>query len=291
MTKTASFVNQKTYTNYKSSFILIIMKKFLILIVFVFFCLFSVIANPAAINFDNLPKDKKFEALFLDFGNAYYAIKYPDIGHKDSKKDTLKAADSLYKYLKKKKNLNYDECLVKLLAGRCLYNYDEVEFADVESDFNSLEKEFPENAEHHWIYGNLLATTGKTLDAKNELETYMEMKDYYINGFFIEDYAYAQNMCDMPFNAYYSITNGGTIPEESIRNQELLQLIKNHIKESSSKEKYEAKQVWRLSQEEEGYYYLYSTMLGVSFPIKGSWILNYKEFNEESPAMVMLKIY
>ena len=82
-------------------------------------------------------------------------------------------------FRKKKKNANYDERLLKLLTGRCLYNFDQVKFADVEKDFNSLEKDFPENAEHHWIYGNLLATTGKTLEAKNQLEKYMEMKNYY----------------------------------------------------------------------------------------------------------------
>ena len=266
------------------------MKKFILLLVIFFSCLFSVIATPAAINFENLPKDKKFEALFLDFGNAYYDIKYPDLEHKDSKKDALKTANSLYSYLKKKKNLNYDERLLKLLVGRCLYNFDEVKFDEVEKEFLNLQTDYPENAEPHWIYGNLLSTTGRTRDANNELKKYMEMKDYYINNYFVEDYAYAQHMCDMPFNAYYTITNGESIPEEKIQNQELLRIIKNHMKDSSSQEKYELKQVWRLSQEEEGYFYIYSTMLGVSFPIKGSWVLNYQEFTAENPAMCMLRI-
>ena len=266
------------------------MKRFLLSVFLVLSVIFTAAASPAAINFDNLPNDDKFQALFLDFGNAYYSISYSDFNNKDAKKDDLKAANALYSYLKKKKKANYDERLLKLLAGRCLYNYDEVKFSDVEKDFNSLEKVFPENAEHHWIYGNFLVSAGKTLDGKNELEKYMEMKDYYINSFFIENLAYAQHMCDMPFNAYYSLTNGGSIPEENIEDQELLGIIKNHIKESSSKEKYETKDVWRISQEEEGYYYLYSTMLGISFPVKGSWNLSYSEFSEENPAICMMKV-
>lgn len=266
------------------------MKKIFLSAYIILSVIFIAAASPAAINFDNLPKDEKFQTLFLDFGNAYYSISYSDFNNKDAKKNDLKAANALYSYLKKKKKANYDERLLKLLAGRCLYNYDEISFSDVENDFNALEKDFPENAEHHWIYGNFLVSAGKTLEGKNELEKYMDMKNYYIGSFFIENYAYAQHMCDMPFNAYYTMTNGGSIPEENIQNQELLGIIKNHIKESSSQEEYETKQVWRLSQEENGYYYLYSTMLGISFPIKGSWVLNYKEFFEGNPAMCMLKI-
>lgn len=181
------------------------MKKFLLSVSFILVLVFTAAASPAAINFDNLPKEEKFQALFLDFGNAFNAISYFDFIHKEEKKDALKAANDLYSYLKKKKKANYDERLLKLLVGRCLYNYDEVSFSDVEKDFNALEKDFPENAEHHWIYGNFLVTAGKNLDGKNELEKYMKMKNYYIGAFFIENYAYAQFMCNMPFNALYSI--------------------------------------------------------------------------------------
>lgn len=266
------------------------MKKFLLSVFVILSVVLSVAASPAAINFDNLPKDKKFDALFLDFGNAYNSISYSDFNNKDAKQNDLKAANALYSYLQKKKNKNYDERLLKLLVGRCLYNYDEVTFSGVEKDYNDLEKDFPEKAGHHWIYGNFLVSSGRTLDGNKQLEKYMEMKDYYIGSFFINDYATAQHMCDMPFNAYYTLSNGGTIPEENIQNQELLNIIKNRIKESSSQEKYETKQVWRLSQEEDGYFYLYSTMLGISFPVKGSWILNYKEFSEKGPAMCTMKI-
>lgn len=266
------------------------MKKFLLSVSVILSLVFTAAASPAAINFDNLPKDDKFQALFLDFGNAYYSISYSDFNNKDAKKDDLKAANALYSYLKKKKKANYDERLLKLLAGRCLYNYDEVKFSDVEKDFNALEKDFPENAEHHWIYGNFLVSAGKTLDGKNELEKYMDMKNYYIGSYFIESYAYAQLMCDMPFNAYYTITNGNSIPEESIQNQQLLGLIKNRLKDSSLNEKYEANQVWKISQEEEGYNYIYSTMYGISFPGKGSWNLTYKHSEEGNPAMCIFGI-
>ena len=266
------------------------MKKFLLSVSVILTVVLTAAASPAAINFDNLPKDEKFEALFVDFGNAYYSINYSDFNNKDAKKDDLKAANALYSYLKKKKKANYDERLLKLLAGRCLYNYDEIKFTDVEKDFNALEKDFPENAEHHWIYGNFLVSSGKTLEGKNQLEKYMEMKNYYIGSFFIENYAYAQLMCDMPFNALYSITNGGSIPEESVQNQQLLGLIKNRIKESSLQEKYETNHVWRISQEDEGYNYIYSTMYGVSFPGKGSWNVTYQQSEEGKPAMCIFGI-
>lgn len=82
--------------------------------------------------------------------------------------------------------------------------------------------------------------------------------------------------------------NGGTIPEESIKNQQLLGMIKNHIKESSSQEKYESNQVWKISQEEDGY--IYSTIYGISFPCKGSWNLRYQQSEDGKPAMCIFGI-
>ena len=104
------------------------MKKLLIFVCVLLFISVSVFASPAAINFENLPKDEKFEKLFLDFGNFYNSIKYPDFKNKDTKKDALKAANSLYTYLQNKNKANYDECLLALLTGRCLYIFDDVEF-------------------------------------------------------------------------------------------------------------------------------------------------------------------
>ena len=76
------------------------MKKFLLSAIAFLSFIMTVAASPAAINFDNLPKDEKFEALFLDFGNAYNSISYSDFNNRDAKKDALKAANALYSYLK-----------------------------------------------------------------------------------------------------------------------------------------------------------------------------------------------
>ena len=264
-------------------------KKYLLLVCITLFICSAAFATPAAINFENLPTDKKFSQLFLDFGNAYDYIRYPDFENKDAKKDQIKAAKNLYTFLKKKKKPNYDESLLQLLAARCLYNFDELDFPTVEKLFLKIDSNFPENPEHHWIYGNFLVTTGsKITDGYDELTKYMEMKDYYISGAFIEDYAYAQFLCNMPINALYSITNGGTIPEETIQNQSLLSIIKNHIKESSSSEQYESNQVWKLSALKDEYHTIYSTMLGISFPCKPDWALRINSFSANSPAMLML---
>lgn len=252
-------------------------------------CIFTLAASPAAVNFDNLSKDKKFETLLLDFGNAYYSIRYSDISNKNAKTKEIKAAKKLYSYLNFRKNLNYDERILKLLAARCLYNYDEVKFNKIQADFSEINAAFPEKAEHHWVYGNLLISMGRSTEGKNELEQYMKMKNYMLNGFFIEDYAYAQLMCMMPFNALYSITNGGTISEAEVKNQNLLKMIKGNIKESSSDEKYDSNHVWRVSQTDGEYNYIYSTMLGISFPCKGEWDLSMSPFTAESPAICLLK--
>lgn len=62
------------------------MKKFLIFLIVFLSVVFTAVASPAAINFDNLPKDEKFQALFLDFGNAFNAICDSDFNHKEEKK-------------------------------------------------------------------------------------------------------------------------------------------------------------------------------------------------------------
>ncbi|MBP5359465.1 MAG: hypothetical protein J6Y69_09860 [Treponema sp.] len=264
------------------------MKKLIMILCIVFVNVFVAMATPAAINFDNLPDDSKLNQMLVDFGNAYPAIKNPDFQNKNKKSAQLKAAKNLYNYLKKKKNTNYDEKLFQLLAARCLYNYDQIKSSDVTKLFSDIDSAYPEKAEHHWIYGNFLTSAGKTIDGNNELEKYMEMKDYLISNPFLEDYAYCQFMCNTPFNAYYTLTNGGTIPEANVSNQELLRIVKSHIQDSSSKEKYDANQVWHISDLEDDWRYIYSTMLGISFPCKGTWRLQLNEFTESNPAICLL---
>ena len=266
------------------------MKKSLVAACIIVFAVYFVPASPAAIKFDNVMKNEKFDKILLDFGNAYYSIRYFDSTNKKAKKNDLKAANALYTYLLAENNLNYDEKLLELLTARCLYNYDELKYGDVEKIFTDLNKAFPEKSEHHWVYGNFLATTGKSLEAKSELEKYMEMNDNLINEYFLEDYAYSLYLCLMPVSALHAITNGGTIPDNEIRNQDFLNMIKEQIKESSSEESYETKHVWRMSRLEDGYHYLYSTMLGISFPCKPSWGVTISPFTLFEPAMAMITI-
>ena len=265
------------------------MKKITFILLFTILLFTRLFASPAAINFDNLSDKKKFNNLTLDFVNAYDSISYPDFEHADSKKEDLQAAKKLHNYLKKQKKANYDEKLLDLLALRCLYNYDWVTFTEVEKLFTQLEEDYPDKPEHHWIYGNFLASSSKTLEGKKQLEQYMEMKDYYISNFFIQDYAYCQLLCMMPLNAYYTITNGGTIPEDQIPNQQLLSIIKGRIKDSSSDQNYTSGEVWKISKTDDEWMYVYSTMLGFKFPCKGNWNLTLESFSETTPAFCILK--
>ena len=264
------------------------MKKYLSICFTILFCLKSLSASPAAINFSNLPKNEKFNELFLAFGNAYQYIRYPDFQNKDSKKTELEAAKNLYEYIKNQKKTNYDEELLKLLSMRCLYNYDEISSSEVEKVFLKIDKKYSNNAEHHWIYGNFLVTQSRIIAGNDELEKYLDMKKNMIGVFFLEDYAYSQLLCAMPLHAYYALTNGGNIPEEAVENQTLLKLIKNSIKESSSDENYTSNQVWKVTQEKEGWSYVNSTMLGISFPVKSKWNLKLEPFAKDHPAFCIV---
>ena len=206
------------------------MKKVFIVICLLLVIIYgNVLASPAALNFDNLPEgDATFEELFLAFGNAFNAISYCDIQNKAEKLDELETAKNLLAYLDNKAQnqpLNYDEEILSLLVMRCLYNFDEMPSLKIENLFLSLNEKYPDKAEHHWIYGNFVASMGNAIKAKTELETYMKMKNYYINHFFISDYSYVQYLCGMPLNAYYTITNGGNIPENEVNDQQKLFLI------------------------------------------------------------------
>jgi len=271
------------------------MKKVFIVICLLLVIIYgNVLASPAALNFDNLPEgDATFEELFLAFGNAFNAISYCDIQNKAEKLDELETAKNLLAYLDNKAQnqpLNYDEEILSLLVMRCLYNFDEIPSEKIENLFLSLNEKYPDKAEHHWIYGNFVASMGNAIKAKTELETYMKMKNYYINHFFISDYSYVQYLCGMPLNAYYTITNGGNISENEVNDQQKLFLIKNTIKEPSLENQYSANEVWRFSGKEDDFYYLYSTMLGISFPVKGDWNVQYSQFSQTSPAMCMIKV-
>lgn len=262
-----------------------IKKAFFITTVLFLSCV-KLFASPAAINFENLPKkDEKFTEIMTNFLNVFPSIANSDLMNKDKHTAELQIANELYDYLNNKKKLNYDEQLTKLLAMRCLYNFDYVTYEEVENEYKKINKKFSKNAEQHWIYGNFLTTTGKCVDGKSELEKYLDMKNNQIGSFFLQDYAYTQFMCNMPLNAYYTITNGQNIPEENIQNQQLLNIIKNQLKDSSSSVQYENNQVWKLIKKDDEYIDIYSTMLGVSIPCKNNWNLRITPFSSTSPAM------
>ena len=271
------------------------MKKVFIVICLLLVIIYgNVLASPAALNFDNLPEgDTTFEELFVAFGNAFNAISYCDIQNKAEKLDELETAKNLLAYLDNKAQnqpLNYDEEILSLLVMRCLYNFDEMPSLKIENLFLSLNEKYPDKAEHHWIYGNFVASMGNAIKAKTELETYMKMKNYYINHFFISDYSYVQYLCGMPLNAYYTITNGGNIPENEVNDQQKLFLIKNTIKEPSLENQYSADEVWRFSGKEDDFYYLYSTMLGISFPVKGDWNVQTSGLDDNKAIISMISI-
>ena len=271
------------------------MKKVFIVICLLLVIIYgNVLASPAALNFDNLPEgDATFEELFLAFGNAFNAISYCDIQNKAEKLDELETAKNLLAYLDNKAQnqpLNYDEEILSLLVMRCLYNFDEMPSEKIENLFLSLNEKYPDKAEHHWIYGNFVASMGNAIKAKTELETYMKMKNYYINHFFISDYSYVQYLCGMPLNAYYTITNGGNIPENEVNDQQKLFLIKNTIKEPSLENQYSANEVWRFSGKEDDFYYLYSTMLGISFPVKEDWNVQTGGLDDNKAIISMISI-
>ena len=91
-----------------------------------------------------------------------------------------------------------------------------------------------------------------------------------------------------PLNALYKITNGGNFLEENILNHQLLRLIKDSILESSSSKTYKPEQVWRVSgSQEDGYHYVFSTMLGISIPVEGDWEIETIPFSSSSPALFM----
>lgn len=271
------------------------MKKVFIVICLLLVIIYgNVLASPAALNFDNLPEgDATFEELFLAFGNAFNAISYCDIQNKAEKLDELETAKNLLAYLDNKaqnQTLNYDEEILSLLVMRCLYNFDEMPSLKIENLFLSINEKYPDKAEHHWIYGNFVASMGNAIKAKTELETYMKMKNYYINHFFISDYSYVQYLCGMPLNAYYTITNGGNISENEVNDQQKLFLIKNTIKEPSLENQYSANEVWRFSGKEDDFYYLYSTMLGISFPVKGDWNVQTSGLDDNKAIISMISI-
>lgn len=264
------------------------MKKSISICLLAAVCLFMLFASPAAINFENLPQDEDFKGLYLAFEMSYDSIRTLDFQHKDSKTAYLDAAENLYGYLNKKKKTNYDEDLLKLLTMRCLYNFDKIPSAQVENFYSKIDKKYSKNAGHHWIYGNFLISQGKTSAGRDELEKYLKMKDYQVSNFFIEDYAYSYLLSSMPLNAYYAITNGGNIPEEAVLNQSLLNLIKNTIKESSADETYTSEQVWRISQIKDDSAFVYSTMLGISIPVKTNWGLRLEPFAKEHAGFCIL---
>lgn len=264
------------------------MKKVIFVLLLMIVVLVSVMATPAAINPSNLPHDESFNDGCGDFLRAYESIKFPALENNKVSSSVIRKVKRFYKTLNKIKNPNYDESLLKLLVMRCLYNFDEVSSTEIDSFFDEIDKKNPEKAEHHWIYGNYLSTTLQTAKGLKEHEKYMELRNLSISNFFLDDYAYSNFICGKSLSAYYAITNGGTIEEERIKNQNLLKIIKNSIKDSSSSEKYTGNQVWKFTLSKDDNY-LFSTMLGISIPYEEEWKMQMKEFDSKSPALVMIK--
>lgn len=265
------------------------MKKIVLIVALSTLALVQAFTSPAAVDFSRLPKDEKFSAYMMDFVNkSYYQIRNPS-QNKEDKSSQIKATEEFYNYLNSAGNVDYNQRVLKLLLMRCLYNYDVLSSSKIQEEFDYLEKNFSDNAEHHWVYGNFLLSTGKNVAGRNELEKYMQMKNYNVNRFLIEDYAQAQMYCGRHISALYAITNGGRIPEENVENQNFLGMLKQNIEETSVENTYEQKEFWKVSQEQkDGYRYVYSTMLGISLPCKGTWNLNLGPYTPGKPVFCRL---
>lgn len=262
------------------------MKKKILFVIFAIFGLSYSFASPAAVDFSKLPQDEKFtEHMQYFLSKGYYSLRgaSPD---KETKAEQLQKTESFYNYLQSLPKTDYNERVLKLLLMRCLYNYDVVSSSEIQKEVDFLNKNYKKNAEHHWIYGNFLVSSGKTVTGRDELEEFMKMKDYNVNQLFIDDYAYAQVMCGKTLNALYTITNGGRITEERIENKSLLNMIKGQLEETSVSKPYEQTDVWKISEEQkDGYRYVYSTMFGISVPCKGEWKLAITPYTPGKPVL------
>jgi len=265
------------------------MKKIYALILIVSIAVSGVFSNPYAIDYSKLPQDEECMQLVDDFLSSYNYICQYSFDHLEDYKNYFLTAETLYNYLCKIKKPNYDEELLKLLTLRCIYNSDQVQFKDVEKLFKKINKKYSKNAEHHWIYGNFLVTCGRAESGQEELNTYLKMKDYYVSQYWMSDYAYSLTISFQYLKAYYALTNGGQIDEADV-DPWILRIIKENIEESSLDKEYTNEQVWRLSGEKDGYYYLYSTALGVSFPVKGSWEISLQPISKEKPAFANITV-
>lgn len=264
------------------------MKKFILLLCSLFVIGSLSFASPATLNFSNLSEERLPMDQYVMFMNYYEVLKYPAMQVDEEFEKALVNAEKFNESLKKLKKPNYDESLLRLIVLRCLYNYDRVTSKDVEDFYNALNKKYKNKAEHHWVYGNYLGTTFSNLKAMEEMQTYMEMVDYSVNPFFMSDMAYISLLSGCPISALDELTIGGQVPAESLY-PDLYKAIQGQIKTSDPKKSYSAEEIWkmgcRLNEPEDLRFF--STMLGVSLPLKEDWGINAMGYSDDV-AIVLL---
>lgn len=264
------------------------MKKFILILSSLFVLGSLSFASPAAINWDNISEDRISRNQLSEFIDYYEIIRYPVNSSEVFLDEVLSKAEELNNTIKKLKKPNYDESLLQFIVLRCLYNFDRVTFNDVEKFYKALDKKYKNRAEHHWIYGNFLGTTFSNLKAIDEMYTYLEMVDYSVNPFFMSDLAYISLLSGCPLSALDEITIGGQVPAESLY-PDLYKAIQGQIKTSDPKKSYSAEEIWkmgcRLSEPEDLRFF--STMLGVSLPLKEDWGINAMGYSDDV-AIVLL---
>lgn len=246
-------------------------------------------ASPAAINSKNLPQTEEFTEKFNAFVNTYDYLRYYE---NQTYEEPAANAQALLEELNAIEKPNCDEMLLKLLVMRCLYNQDKCPDKEIDACYETIVKAFPKCAEVHWIYGNYLSTTMANVQSLEEMDKYIEMRKRNVNTLFIEDYAYVNMICGKRLTAMKYIQIAAQVMGCEPSDFGTYLALENEIKESSPDVSYTYDQVWKIkpvkTEEDESYFKMESTLIGISLPVEGDWTFQYSGYDPENGALIQL---
>ncbi|MCQ2593068.1 MAG: hypothetical protein MJ188_09835 [Treponema sp.] len=263
------------------------MKKCFISVVISTLLFSGLFASTWAINGSCLPSN---DEKFAEYSNQFlYYFNEIRSWHPNILPEASVATENLHTYLTTLKNPNYDTQLLQLLTMRCLYNVDKVSANQITDFVNKLNAEFPDRAEHHWIYANFWTTTTHSSDAIDEYNKYLELTDGLVNTEFLQNYAYANMLAGKKLTAIHAIKAAANFGGYNLEDDPLYKNLNENIISYEPGTNLPKEKLWKMTYaNEEGKYFFDSTLIGISMKVNGTWNINFSGLENNSPATVLI---
>lgn len=245
------------------------MKKVFSVLLILLFASAAVAAQVFTLNESQLPSDKEFVSKYSTFkDHQKYSISWVPEWKFDVSRDSvigeLKDFDS---FLSKQKLNSYDLQLLSAIVKMNLYNFDEINYSDVDEYLNQIKEKYPDEYRTWWITAFFYngASPYRAFDEitkAEELRGGLTRMDNFVIDF-LADYIYIALTCGMNQHANYALSCMCNFTKRDPESFSSYEMLKSRMIETSIENSYQNNEVWNVTKIDDKLY-IESTLLGVS---------------------------